>query len=60
MRFMQQILRDQKSVIMRHSVPNMHIPNWPEMGVRTVWAQAIRVEAFRRHMPDDWTATEKT
>jgi hypothetical protein len=37
LRFMQQILRDEKTVIPRQNVPQLFVPNWPELGVRTVW-----------------------
>ena len=60
LKFLQQVLREEKSVILRQQVPLMFVPTWTECGVRAVWPQAIRVAAFRSHMPDDWTATVKT
>ena len=60
LKFMQQILSDRKGFILRQNVPTMFVPNWPECGIKAIWPQAIRVEAFAKHMPDDWTATERT
>ena len=57
---MQQIINDDKSVIQKQNVPDMFIPNWPECGIKAVWSQAIRVDAFRRHLPDEWGPNDKT
>ena len=41
---------------MRH----LRIPIWPELAVSRIWPQAILLQNFRAHMPDDWTGNNKT
>ena len=41
-------------------VVQAYIPNWPELGVRKMWPQAMQIPEFGLYMPDDWTSTEKT
>ena len=60
LRFLQQILRDEKLVINRQAVPQLFVPNWPELGVRTIWPQAARVRDFLKHLPDDWRSDHNT
>ena len=60
LRYMQQILRDEKLVINRQAVPQLFVPNWPELGVRTIWPQAARIKDFLRHLPDDWRPDHNT
>ena len=57
--FMQQILRDEKLVLDRQFIPNLVIPNWTELGVKTIWPQACKLDTFLRYMPDGWAGTDK-
>jgi hypothetical protein len=60
LRFMQQVLREEKLMIQRQQVSTMFVPSWEECGVRTIWPQASRIREFHRYIPDEWSATEKT
>ena len=60
MRFLQQILEDEKKALSASDVGDLHIPCWSELGIRRVWQHAIRLRGFRDYLPDDWTSTRKT
>ena len=38
----------------------LHIPLWPELAVARQWPQAIQLEHFQAHMPDEWRGDNKT
>ena len=60
LRFLQQIIRDDKRVLQRQNIPRVFVSNWPELGVRMIWPQAVRIEGFLEHMPDGWDGVHKT
>jgi len=60
LRFIQQVSRKEKKIMKQTQVVQAYIPNWPELGVRKMWPQAMQIPEFGLYMPDDWTSTEKT
>ena len=39
---------------MKNSVKTLKIPKWNELSVANIWPQAIKLNNFMSHMPDEW------
>ena len=57
---MQQIMSKEKLYLKRTEVKELNVPNWPELGVSRMWAQAMKQPLFNRYIPDCWGPEKKT
>ena len=58
--FLQGILKEDKQVLERQQVATMFVPLWTELGIKTVWPQAMRITDMPKYMPSEWDASDRT
>ena len=46
-------------VLAQTQVKQMHVPCWPELAPKRVWAQAIQLTDFLSYIPDGWGPDSK-
>ena len=60
LQFIQQILSNQKKVLLQKNVPTRTVPQWPQLGVKYVYPQAVvELPELAEYLPDPVGKNEK-
>ena len=60
LRYLQQIMAEEKLFFRETEIKSLNVPLWPELSVKRIFPAAERIIRFGRYIPDDWTADKKT
>jgi hypothetical protein len=52
--FLHCIVDDTKLVFKQSQVKHLEIPRWPELGVKKVWPEALKLPSFIDYVPDEY------
>ena len=55
LKFLIQIIKSEKLYYMQTNIKQMYIPQWEELAVKYVWAEAMMHHSFKHYLPDHWS-----